>query len=170
MPDHLLRSQFSLHFFWFFCTFVCFHHSCCDVNVLYIIMYIIIPPQSVFRFMFISFGYSEYIYSFLLNVSHHLLSHIIRILTFVPLPFRNNFILKHLRNASFELLSLRSYDFYVSISPDVYLKMKSSHQKFMLCDDTLARYNLTIHAVWSLLPSSHDKIDLSRVLTTIESN
>jgi hypothetical protein len=48
--------------------------------------------------------------------------------------------------------------------------MKISHQKFVLCGNTLARYNLTIHAVRSLLCSSQDKIDLARVLTTVESN
>jgi hypothetical protein len=33
MPDPLLRSQFSLRFFWLLCISVYFHHFCCDVNV-----------------------------------------------------------------------------------------------------------------------------------------
>jgi hypothetical protein len=122
----------------------------------------IIPPPSVFRFTFIFSNYSKYLYSHLL--------HIIRILSFVPRFFYNNFILKHLRNVPFEFLPPRSRYFHVSISPNAYLKIKSSHQKFVLCDNTLARYNLTIHAVWSLLPYSQHKIDLARVLVTTKSN
>jgi hypothetical protein len=133
-------------------------------------LYIIISPPSVFSFTFISSSYSKHLYSHLPNVSRHLLPYIIRILTFVSRSFCNNFILKHLRNVPFELSPSRSRYFHVSISPNTYLKTKISHQKFVLYDNTLAKYNLIIHAVWSLLPSSQDKIDLTRVLATVESN
>jgi hypothetical protein len=131
------------------------------------LLYIIIPPSSVFRFTFISSSYSKHLYHHLPNVSRHLLQHIIRILNFVPRPLCNNSILKYLRKVLFEFSPLRSRNFHVFISSDAYLKMKISRQKFVLCDDTLARYNFTVHAVWSLLSSSHDKIDLARVLATV---
>jgi hypothetical protein len=75
-----------------------------------------------------------------------------------------------MRSVSFEHPSPRSCDFYVSISPDTYLKMKINHQKLVLCDDTIVRYNLTNHTVWSFISSNKDKIDLPRLLATVKSN
>jgi hypothetical protein len=134
------------------------------------LLYIIILPPNVFRFTFISSVYFKHLYNHLLNVSQHLISYTIRIFTFVLRSFCNNSILKHLRNVHFELSPLHSCDFRASISTDAKLKMKVNNQKLVLCDDTLAIYNLTIHTIWSLLSSSKDKIDLARVLTTIESD
>jgi hypothetical protein len=134
------------------------------------ILYIIIPPPNVFRFAFIFSDYSKHLYSHLPNVSRHLIPYIISIFTSVSRSFCNNYIIKHLRNVPFELPPLHSRDFCASISPDAYLKMKSNNQKLVLCDDKLARYKLTIYAVWSLLPSSKDKINLARLLTIVESN
>jgi hypothetical protein len=102
-------------------------------------------------------------------VSRYLLPHIIRILTFVLQSFYNNFILKHLRNIPFELPPHRSRYFHTSILPNVYLKIKINYQKFVLYDNILVRYNLTIHTVWFLpSSSSQDKIDLARVLTVLK--
>jgi hypothetical protein len=134
------------------------------------LLYIIILPLSIFRFTFISSGYSKYLYSQLPKVSRHLILHIIYIFTCVLSFFYNNYILKHPRSVPFELPPLRSHDFRASISQDAYLKKKVCHEKLMLCDDTLTRYNLTIYTVWSFLPFSKDKINLARVLAAVESN
>jgi hypothetical protein len=75
-----------------------------------------------------------------------------------------------MKSVFFEHSSPRFYDFYVFISSNTYLKMKINHQNLVLCDDTIVRYNLTNHTVWSLITSNKDKIDLARLLATVESN
>jgi hypothetical protein len=134
------------------------------------LLYIIIPPSSIFRFTFISSDYSKHLYSQLPHVSQHLIPHTICIFTYILRSFCNNSILKHLKNAHFELLLFRSHNFRTSISSDTYLKNESQPPKACVVDDTLNMYNLTIHAVWSLLPFSKNKIDLARVLVTVKSN
>jgi hypothetical protein len=75
-------------------------------------IYILIPPSSVCRFTFIFFGYSKRLYSYLPNMSHHLLPHIICIFTYVSCSFYNKFFLKHIRSIPFEILPLHSCDFH----------------------------------------------------------
>jgi hypothetical protein len=133
-------------------------------------LYIVILSSSIFQFTFISSSYSKHIYNHLSNLSCHLFPHTICIFTYVPRTFCNKSIIKHLRRVFFELPPLHSRDFDGSISSDAYLKMKVSHHKLLLWDDTLTRYNLIIYTVWSLLSSSKDKIDLIRMLIIVESN
>jgi hypothetical protein len=135
-----------------------------------IVFYTSSSHHHVFQFTFISSGYSKYIYNYLLNVNRHLLSYIICIFIYDLCPFYNKIILKHLRSVPFKFPPLHFHDFHGSISSDTYMKIKLSHHKFVLWDDTLARYNLTIYTVLSPISSSKDKIDLARVLTIVESN
>jgi hypothetical protein len=142
-------------------------------NILFLIdliLYILIPQSIVFRCTFIFFDYSKHLYNYLPNTSCHLLPHTIWSSLMCPRPFCNKFILKHLKRVPFEFSSLHSHDFHGSFSSNVYLKIKVSNHKHVLWDDMLTIFNLIIYAIWSLFSSSRDKIDLTRVLATVESN
>jgi hypothetical protein len=104
------------------------------------------------------------------SVSCHLFSYIISIFTYISRHFHNNSILKHLRSIFFILPPLRYRDFRAFILSDMHMKMKVNHTSLCCGTTYLLSYNLIIYVVWSLISSSKDKIDMTRVLITVENN
>jgi hypothetical protein len=161
--------------FIFLYIYVYFHHFRGYINTYNIfflidyVLYILIRPPIVFRFIFISSDYFKNLYNHLPNVSVHVL-HIIHIFTYISCLFYNKIILKYLRNTSLELLPLLSHDFQNFITSETCLKIKISRRKLVLWDDALARYNLIIYVVWSIFSFNKDQIDLTQALATVASN
>jgi hypothetical protein len=101
-----------------------------------------IAPPSIFSFASAPFSCSTNLWGHLSDVGCYLLPHVCLIF-FLPSVLFDGLFLEDLCLLLFQFSPLRSYDLgFITIGAQ--LKMKYHHHKFMLRDNTLPRFHLTI--------------------------